>query len=126
MFPEMTFTQEESNETALIRPMACPHHVIVYKHKPRSYRDLPVRLSEDVLQYRYEHSGALIGLERVRGMELTDSHVFLRPDQLEQEISTGFEIIMTTLEKFNIEIDYIELACHDPENSEKYHGNPEM
>lgn len=125
MFPEMEFDQERG-ETQFIRPMACPHHVTIYKHKPRSYRDLPIRIAEDVLQYRYEKSGALIGLERVRGMELTDSHVFLRDDQLEQEINTGFEIIMTTLKKFNIEIDYIELACHDPMDTDKYHPDKEM
>lgn len=125
MFPEMDFHQE-TGETQFVRPMSCPHHVTIFKHRPRSYKELPLRLAEDVLQYRYEKSGSLLGLERVRGMELTDSHVFLRPDQLEQEINTGFEIIMTTLEKFNIEIDYIELACHDPEDKEKYHSDKKM
>lgn len=120
MFPEMKI---EENETFMLRPMACPHHVVVYKRKPRSYKDLPVRLSENVKQYRYENSGSLIGLERVRAMELTDSHIFLREDQLKSELERGFLLIQETLKKFNIEINYIELALYDPNNSEKYHGD---
>ena len=123
MFPEMKI---EENEIFMLRPMACPHHVLVYKRKPRSYKDLPIRISENVKQYRYEHSGALIGLERVREMELTDSHIFLREDQLKDEIIKGFLLIEETLKKFNIKINYIELALHDPSNKEKYHGNKNL
>lgn len=123
MFPEMIIDEKE---TFILRPMACPHHVLIYKRKPRSYRDLPIRISENVKQYRYEHSGSLIGIERVRAMELTDSHIFLREDQLEKELIKGFELIQETLTKFNIEIDYIELALHDPKNKEKYHGKKEL
>lgn len=123
MFPEMNI---EENETFLLRPMACPHHVLVYKRKPRSFRDLPVRIAENVKMYRYEHSGALIGLERVRAMELTDSHIFLREDQLRSELKKGFDLIQETLNKFKIEIDYIELALHDPEDTEKYHGDKKL
>jgi len=123
MYPEMVNQEDES---LFVRPMSCPHHCIVYAHKPRSYRDLPVRLAENVLQYRYEASGALIGLERVRGMELTDSHIFLREDQLEQEIDNAFEIIMSTLKRFDIEIDYIELACGDRADADKYHGSAQV
>ncbi len=120
MFPEMKI---EENETFMLRPMACPHHVMVYKRKPRSYKELPFRISENVKQYRYEHSGSLIGLERVRAMELTDSHIFLMENQLESELERGFNLIEETLNKFNIKIDYIELALHDPENLDKYHGD---
>lgn len=120
MFPDMI---NQEGETIILRPMACPHHVMVYKRKPRSFRDLPVRISENVKQYRYEHSGALIGLERVRAMELTDSHIFLREDQLRDELERGYDLIVETLNKFNIEIDYIELALHDSNNTEKYHGD---
>ncbi len=123
MFPDMV---NQESETIILRPMACPHHVMVYKRKPRSFRDLPVRYSENVMQYRYEHSGALIGLERVRAMELTDSHIFLREDQLKEELERGFDLIVETLNKFNIEIDYIELAMHDPNNTDKYHGDNEL
>lgn len=123
MFPEMV---NQENETIMLRPMACPHHVMVYKRKPRSYRDLPVRISENVKQYRYENSGSLIGLERVRAMELTDSHIFLREDQLRSELERGYDLVVETLSKFNIEIDYIELALHDPNNTEKYHGDKDL
>ena len=67
MFPEMKI---DDSETFMLRPMACPHHILVYKRKPRSYRELPFRISENVKQYRYESSGSLLGLERVRAMEL--------------------------------------------------------
>jgi len=123
MFPEMTV---EENETFILRPMSCPHHIIVYKSKPRSYKELPVRYAENVKQYRYEHSGALLGIERVRAMELTDSHIFLREDQLKEEIEKAFNLIQETLNKFDIEIDYIELALHDIENKEKYHGDHDI
>ncbi len=123
MFPLM---ENEEGEEFVLRPMSCPHHILVYKRKPRSYRELPVRLSEDVKMFRYEHSGALIGLERVRGMELTDSHIFLKEEQLKNELNKSLNLIIETLAKFEIEIDYIELALHDPEDREKYHGNPEM
>ncbi len=123
MFPDMV---NQEGETIILRPMACPHHVLVYKRKPRSFRDLPVRFAENVKQYRYEHSGSLLGLERVRAMELTDSHIFLREDQLRDELERGFDLIQETLTKFGIEIDYIELALHDPNNDEKYHGDKEL
>ncbi len=123
MFPEMI---NQEKEEFILRPMACPHHVLVYKQKPRSYRELPIRIAEQVMQYRYEASGALIGLERVRAMELTDGHLFLREDQLANEIELAYELIESTLKKFNIEIDHIELALHDPNDKEKYHGDSEM
>lgn len=123
MFPKIKI---DENETFMLRPMACPHHIIVYKRKLRSYRDLPIRISENVKQFRYERSGALIGLERVRAMELTDSHIFLREDQLENELKKAYNLISETLKKFEIQIDYIELAVHDPKNVEKYHGNEEL
>ncbi len=123
MFPEMV---NQEGETFMLRPMACPHHVMVYKRKNRSFRELPVRISENVKQYRYENSGSLIGLERVRAMELTDSHIFLREDQLKSELERGYDLVVETLTKFNIEIDYIELALHDPNNLEKYHGDKDL
>ncbi len=123
MFPEMTI---EEGETFLLRPMACPQHVLIYKSKPRSFRELPFRLAEQVKQYRYEPSGALIGLERVRSMELTDSHIFIREDQIKSEIKQVMDLIRTTLDKFEVTIDYVELALHDPKNTEKYHGNLSM
>ncbi len=123
MFPMM---ENNENEEFVLRPMACPHHILTYKRKPVSYKELPVRFAEDVKMFRYEHSGALIGLERVRGMELTDSHIFLKDDQLENELSKSLALIQETLNKFEIEIDYIELALHDPNDKNKYHGDPSM
>ena len=123
MFPEMKI---EENETFMLRPMACPHHVIIYKHKPRSYRDLPIRYAEQVKQYRYESSGSLLGLERVRAMELTDSHIFLREDQLGEEIAKVYELIKDTLDGFEIKIHSIELALHDKNDLKKYHGEIDL
>ncbi len=123
MFPDM---QIEENETFILRPMACPHHVIIYKHKPRSFRELPFRIAEQVKQYRYEASGSLLGLERVRAMELTDSHIFLREDQLYEEIKNVYSLVKTTLDKFEINIEFIELALHDPKDKQKYHGEKEL
>jgi threonyl-tRNA synthetase len=120
MFPDM---QIEENETFILRPMACPHHVAIYKSKPRSFRELPIRYAELVKQYRYEASGSLLGLERVRAMELTDSHIFLRSEQVKDELKKSYKLIKSTLDKFNIEIDYIELALYDPAKTDKYHGD---
>lgn len=123
IFPEMKL---DSNESFVLRPMACPHHIMIYKSKPRSYRELPLRLAEQVYQYRYEPSGSLLGLERVRSMNLTDSHIFLREDQIEQEIENAYNIVKSTLDRFNIKIDFIELALHDPKDKEKYYDDQEQ
>jgi threonyl-tRNA synthetase len=116
----------EEGEEVFLRPMSCPHHCTVFNYRPRSYKELPIRFSEEVMQYRYEASGSLIGLERVRGMQLTDAHIFLRPDQLEAEVKNAFDLIVDTLNAFDIDIHYIELALHDPEDFEKYHGDKEL
>lgn len=120
MFPVMEI---EPNEEFILRPMACPHHCLIYKSKPRSYRELPFKVAEQVHQYRYEASGALLGLERVRAMELTDSHIFLKMDQLENQLKEVYELIASTLDKFEIKIKYLELALHDPNDKDKYHGD---
>ncbi len=123
MFPEMKI---EENETFILRPMACPHHVMIFKSKPRSFRELPIRYAEQVKQYRYEFSGSLLGLERVRAMELTDSHIFLTEEQLKLEIKKIFELIILILKKFNINLEFIELALHDSNNKSKYHGDEKL
>lgn len=120
MFPELNIDKHES---LMLRPMACPHHIMIYKRKLHSYRDLPIRYAEHVKQFRYEPSGGLLGLERVRAMELTDSHIFLREDQLKDEIKNVFNLVLEVLTKFNIKIEFIELALHDSNNVEKYHGD---
>ncbi|BDV03620.1 MAG: hypothetical protein HPPSJP_3410 [Candidatus Hepatoplasma scabrum] len=120
MFPVMKFKGEEE---LVLRPMACPHHIMIYKSKPRSYKELPLRFAENVNQFRFEPSGALLGLERTRAMELTDSHIFLKEDQLEAEIKSVLNLIEKILLKFNIKIEYIELALRDEKDLKKYHGD---
>jgi len=123
MFPEMI---TKDNESFVLRPMSCPHHCLVYKSDLRSYRDLPIRYSENVLMHRWEATGALIGLERVRAMNLTDAHLFVRPDQIKSEVSKAYNLINKAINDLGIEINYIELALHDPKNLEKYHNDQEL
>ena len=122
MFPKLEFDDEQ----LYLRPMSCPHHCLFYKNELKSYKDLPFRVSENVRQYRYEKSGALRGLERVRAMELTDSHIFITPEQIESETKEIIKIIQKTLKIFNIEIDYIELALRNKKDKEKYHNDDKM
>ena len=119
MFPML----KVDNENLFLRPMSCPHHVLVYDSEIRSYRDLPIRYSEEVFQFRNEASGALLGLERVRSMQLTDSHIFLREDQIESEIEKIYQLINEVLLKFKIDISYVELALHDKSDKKKYHND---
>jgi threonyl-tRNA synthetase len=116
----------EDNEEFVLRPMSCPHHCLIYKSDLRSYKDLPIRYSENVIQYRWEATGGLTGLERVRGMNLTDAHIFVRPDQIEEEVSKAYNLICKAIKDIGIEIDYVELALHDSNNKEKYHDNEEL
>ncbi len=122
MFPIM----ERDNEEFILRPMLCPHHMMVYKSEMRSYRDLPLRLAEAGGMYRYEASGALIGLERVRSMHLTDSHIFVTPDQMKSEIEAAFKLITSAIADLKLNVEYIELALHDPSNKEKYHPDAKL
>ncbi|WKX02304.1 threonine--tRNA ligase [Candidatus Mycoplasma mahonii] len=122
MFPVI----ELENEELVMRPMTCPHHVLIYGSKRRSYRDLPIRMSEQAQLYRYEKSGALTGLERVRSMVLTEGHVFARTDQIIDEFKNSYKLIMEALDKFNIEVDYISLSLRDPEDKEKYLDDDDM
>lgn len=114
------------NQKLYPRPMTCPHHVICYNHEKRSYRDLPLRFSEQSQLYRYEKSGALTGLERVRGMLLTEGHLFVRKDQIASEFKYMYELIKETLGIFKIKIDYISLSLRDKGNKEKYYDNDQM
>ncbi|PPE06497.1 threonine--tRNA ligase [Mesoplasma corruscae] len=115
-----------NEEQFILRPMNCPHHVAVYKQEQRSYRDLPLRIAEHALQHRYESSGSLTGLERVRAMELTDSHIFVRPDQVEQEFKAIYKLVTEVLDTFKIEIDYLSLSLRDPEDKIKYYQDDKM
>lgn len=114
------------NERLIPRPMTCPHHILCYKSEKRSYRDLPIRYSEQSQLYRYEKSGALTGLERVRGMLLTEGHLFVRKDQISDEFKAMYQLIKETLEAFNIQISYVSLSLRDPENKDKYFNDDKM
>ncbi len=114
------------NELLVARPMTCPHHIILFNSTRRSYKDLPIRYSEQSRLYRYEKSGALTGLERVRGMDLTEGHVFVRPDQIKAEFKHLYKMILQALKDFNIEIDHVSLSLRDPEDKEKFFQNDEM
>ncbi len=122
MFPFM----EMDNEDLILRPMNCPHHMMIYKENLYSYRNLPVRIAELGLMHRYEMSGALAGLQRVRGMTLNDAHIFARPDQLKEEFIRVVELIQHVYNDFGIEDYYFRLSYRDPEDKEKYIDNDEM
>ena len=114
------------NDQMVLRPMTCPHHMLVYKSKPRSYRDLPFPIAEKAILHRYEASGALIGLERVRCMQLIDTHNIVRPDQIVSEIRRLYNIIIEVLNVFKIKIHRIDLSLHDPKNKQKYFDNSKL
>ncbi len=121
MFPPM----EKDDETFVLRPMSCPHHMKIFQSDLRSYRDLPLRYAEIVTQHRYEASGALTGLERVRAMTLTDAHIFVRPDQIKEEVINAYELIETAIADLGLEIAYIEFATRDDSKS-KFHDNDRL
>jgi len=122
MFPIM----EMDNEELILRPMNCPHHMMVYKNQLYSYRSLPVRIAELGTMHRYEMSGALAGLQRVRGMTLNDAHIFARPDQLKDEFIRVVKLIQRVYQDFGINDYYFRLSYRDPEDKEKYIDNDEM
>ncbi len=123
MFPEMHLAD---GEDLILRPMTCPHHVLVYKNAMRSYRDLPVRLSEDSILHRYEASGGLTGLERVRMMDLADIHIFARHDQIKSEIKRTYEMLKEIHKTLNIEFSSVDLSLHDANDKEKFFDNALM
>jgi threonyl-tRNA synthetase len=112
-------------EKFLLKPMNCPHHIEIYKSEPRSYRDLPLRLAEFGTVYRYEQSGELTGLTRVRGFTVDDSHLFVTPDQLEEEFINVVRLIQHVFEAMGFHDFRARLGTNDPE-SDKYAGTPEM
>lgn len=122
MFPVMKM----DNEELVLRPMNCPHHMMVYKNTIHSYRELPIRIAELGLMHRYEMSGALSGLQRVRGMTLNDAHIFVRPDQIKEEFKRVVELILEVYKDFNITDYSFRLSYRDPENTDKYYDDDEM
>ncbi len=116
---------EVDNEQFLLKPMNCPHHIEIYRSEPRSYRDLPYRLAEFGTVYRYEKSGELNGLTRVRGFTVDDSHLFVAPEQLEEEFIGVVELIQVVFNTLGFSDFRARLGVNDP-NSDKYAGEPEM
>jgi len=115
----------EDGEQFLLKPMNCPHHHHIYSSKPRSYRDLPVRLAEFGTVYRYEQSGELNGLTRVRGFTQDDAHIYCAHDQLKQEIRNTVELTQLVFTTFGMEVK-TRLSYRDDKNAEKYGGNTEF
>ena len=113
------------DEKFLLKPMNCPHHIEIYKSRPRSYRDLPLRLAEFGTVYRYEQSGELNGLTRVRGFTVDDSHLFVTPEQLEAEFIAVVDLIQYVFETMGFHDFRARLGTNDPD-SDKYAGTPEM
>ncbi|MCV3743829.1 threonine--tRNA ligase [Ureaplasma sp. ES3154-GEN] len=114
------------DETFILRPMTCPHHTLVYSDNLRSYRNLPVRLSEHSILHRYESSGGLTGFERVREMILEDCHVFCRMDQIEEEVKNAFEMIDKAHKGLKIQAFEIHLSLYDENDHEKFYNDPIM
>ncbi|WLR50174.1 threonine--tRNA ligase [Bacillus tianshenii] len=122
MFPIM----EMDNEDLVLRPMNCPHHMMVYKNSLHSYRELPIRIAELGTMHRYEMSGALTGLQRVRGMTLNDAHIFARHDQIKEEFVRVVHLIQEVYKDFGLNEYYFRLSYRDPEDKEKYFDDDEM
>jgi threonyl-tRNA synthetase len=122
MFPVM----KASDEELVLRPMNCPHHIQIYKEERRSYRDLPLRIAEFGTMWRYEKSGELSGLSRVRRMDLNDAHIFCTPDQILDEITGVVELIEYVYGVLGITDHWYRLSLWDPKDKEKYVDNPEM
>ena len=115
----------EEGEEYLLKPMNCPHHCEIYKFKPRSYRDLPVRMAEFGTVYRYEQSGELHGLTRVRSFTQDDAHIFCRPDQIEEEFLKVMDIIFIIFNALEFKNFEAQISLRDPNNKEKYIGSDE-
>ena len=122
-FPPIKFADD--NEEYLLKPMNCPHHFQIYLSKPRSYRDLPIRYAEFGTVYRYEQSGELNGLTRVRGFSVDDSHIFVRQDQLKDEVCNVIELIQVVFTTMGFKEFTTQLSFRD-DNVEKYGGNIEL
>jgi threonyl-tRNA synthetase len=112
-------------EEYLLKPMNCPHHCEIYKFKPRSYKDLPVRMAEFGTVYRYEQSGELHGLTRVRSFTQDDAHIFCRPDQLKEEFLKVIDIIFIIFKALDFKEYSAQISLRDPDNKEKYIGSDE-
>ena len=122
MFPVM----QMENEQLVLRPMNCPHHMLVYKNKTHSYRELPIRIGELAHDFRYEASGTVCGLERVREMCQNDAHLFVRPDQIKEEFGNVVKLILSVYEDFGFKDYSFRLSLRDKEDKVKYYDDDEM
>ncbi|GAB7232816.1 threonine--tRNA ligase [Facklamia hominis] len=123
MFPPMDMGD---GEMLVLRPMNCPHHMLIYKDDIHSYRELPIRIAELGMMHRYEKSGALSGLQRVREMTLNDSHIFVRPDQIKEEFTRVLNLIQEVYRDFGITDYRYRLSYRDPKDTKKYFDDDEM
>ncbi|MGV3010111.1 threonine--tRNA ligase [Streptococcus thoraltensis] len=123
MFPTMDMGD---GEEIVLRPMNCPHHIQVYKNHVRSYRELPIRIAELGMMHRYEKSGSLTGLQRVREMTLNDGHIFVAPEQIQEEFQKALQLVIDVYSDFNLTDYRFRLSYRDPEDKEKYFDNDEM
>ena len=122
MFPPMKL----DNEEIVLRPMNCPHHMLIFKNKTRSYRDLPIRIGELAHDFRYEASGNVCGLERVREMCQNDAHLFVRPDQIKEEVGKVVELILSVYKDFGFKDYTFRLSLRNPKDKKKYFDDDEM
>ena len=122
MFPKM----EVEGEEFVLRPMNCPHHMMIYANSIHSYRDLPIRIGEIARDCRFEASGTLKGIERVRTFCQNDAHLFVTPEQIEEEFKTVVNLILEAYKDLNITNYHFELSLRDPEDKAKYHPDDEM
>lgn len=122
MFPSMKLDDEEY----VLRPMNCPHHMMIYKNSLHSYKDLPIRIAEIANDFRYEASGSLCGIERTRAFTQNDSHIFCRPDQIKSEVENVIKLILDVYNDFGFKNYKFRLSLRDSANSEKYFGNDDL
>ena len=122
MFPPMKL----DNEEIVLRPMNCPHHMLIFKNKTRSYRDLPIRIGELAHDFRYEASGNVCGLERVREMCQNDAHLFVRPDHIKEEVGKVVELILSVYKDFGFKDYTFRLSLRDPNDKKKYFDDDKM
>ncbi len=122
MFPVIKMDTEE----LVLRPMNCPHHMLIYKNKMHSYRELPIRIGELAHDFRFEDSGSVCGLERVREMCQNDAHLFVRPDQIKEEFRKVVELILSVYKDFGFKDYSFRLSLRDKENKEKYFDDDDM
>jgi threonyl-tRNA synthetase len=127
MFPIMKGEQESSEDDAyILKPMNCPHHIILYKSQMHSYRELPVRYAEFATLYRYEKAGTLTGLARVRSLTQDDAHVFMRPDQVQDEFNNAINLTLEVFNTYGLTDYWVRLSLRDPLKAEEYIGSEDV